>query len=249
MSHPSRRVDRFDIVAFDADDTLWRSEDSFAHAEHRFSELVAPHAPRGVDVDAALRATERADLSLTGYGVKAFTLSMVRAAITVTDGGIPSAVIGQLVDLGRSMLTEPVHLLPHVPEVLSTVAGAVRIVLITKGDLVHQTRKVTTSGIDHHFSDIEIVLEKDPAAYSKIVERLDVAPDRFCMIGNSVRSDVLPVLAIGGHAVHVPYHVTWEHERVDHHDEEVIELASIADVPMWLGITALEGGAPVGQAG
>ena len=233
----SRRIDQFDVVAFDADDTLWRSEDSFRHAEHRFVELVGPHAPAGVDVHAALVAVERADISVTGYGVKAFTLSMVRAAISVTEGAIPSAVVGELADLGRSMLLDDVHLLPHVSEVLATVSPSVRTVLITKGDLVHQTRKVTTSGIEHHFTDIEIVLEKDPDTYAKILQRLDVDPDRFLMIGNSVRSDVLPVLALGGHAIHVPYHITWEHERIDDHGEDVVELASIADVPIWLGLT------------
>ncbi len=238
-SATGRRIDQFDVVAFDADDTLWRSEDSFRYAEHRFTELVSPYVPDGVDVDAALKAVERADISVTGYGVKAFTLSMVRAAITVTDGAVPSVVVGELADLGRSMLLEDVHLLPHVSEVLAVVSPSVRMVLMTKGDLVHQTRKVTTSGIEHHFTDIEIVLEKDPDTYAKILHRLGVAPDRFLMIGNSVRSDVLPVLALGGHAIHVPYHITWEHERVDHHDEDVVELASIADVPLWLGLTEL----------
>ena len=229
-------MDSFDVIAFDADDTLWRSEDSFAHAEHRFTELVGPYVPDGVDLDAALRATEKADLSISGYGVKAFTLSMVRSAIEVTEGRVPASVIGELVDLGRDMLTEQVHLLPHVPEVLAAVSPEVRTVLITKGDLVHQTRKVTTSGIEHHFADIEIVLEKDPATYTKILRRLGVAAERFCMIGNSVRSDVLPVMAIGGHAVHVPYHITWELELADGHGQDVVELASIADVPAWLGI-------------
>ncbi len=235
----SRRIDRFDVVAFDADDTLWRSEDSFTHAEQRFVELVSPYAATGVDVADALKAVERADLSVTGYGVKAFTLSMVRAAITVTDGRIPSTVVGELADLGRSMLLEDVHLLPDVSEVLAVVSPNVRTVLITKGDLVHQTRKVATSGIEHHFAAIEIVLEKDPDTYATILRRLDVAPERFLMIGNSVRSDVLPVLALGGHAIHVPYHITWEHERVDHHDVDIVELASIADVPLWLGLRTL----------
>ena len=235
----TRRIDQFDVVAFDADDTLWRSEDSFRHAEQRFVELVRPHAPAGVDVHAALVAVERADISLTGYGVKAFTLSMVRAAINVTEGAIPSAVVGELADLGRSMLVEDVHLLPYVSEVLAVVSPSVRTVLITKGDLVHQTRKVTTSGIEHHFTDVEIVLEKDPDTYAKVLARLGVAPERFLMIGNSVRSDVLPVLALGGHAIHVPYHITWEHERVDDHGEDVVELSSIADVPIWLGVAEL----------
>ena len=235
----TRRIDQFDVVAFDADDTLWRSEDSFTYAERRFVELVSPYAGEGIDVEDALKAVERADISVTGYGVKAFTLSMVRAAINVTEGRIPSVVVGELADLGRSMLVEDVHLLPHVSEVLEAVSPSIRTVLITKGDLVHQTRKVTTSGIEHHFTDIEIVLEKDPDTYAKILHRLGVAADRFLMIGNSVRSDVLPVLAIGGHAIHVPYHITWEHERVDDHGHELVELASIADVPIWLGLTEL----------
>jgi putative hydrolase of the HAD superfamily len=231
-----RRIDEFDLIAFDADDTLWRCEDAFRAAENRFTELVTPYAPTGVDIDAALRATERSDLSVTGYGAKAFTLSMVRAAITISECAVPSAVIEELIDLGRDMLTEPVHLLPHVPRVLSEVAANGRVMMITKGDLVHQTRKVTTSGLDHHFDEIEIVLEKNARTYSKILTRLEVAPERFCMIGNSVRSDILPVMSLGGHAVHIPYHLTWELERVDGHDEDVIELASIADLPAWLGL-------------
>jgi len=161
----------------------------------------------------------------------------VRAAITVTDGVIPADVIAELIDLGRDMLTEPVHLLADVPEVLARVGAERRLALITKGDLVHQTRKVTTSGIEHHFADIEIVLEKDPAIYAKVLGRLGVSPERFCMVGNSVRSDVLPVMAIGGHAVHIPYHLTWELERVDDHDEDVTELGSIAELPAWLGLS------------
>jgi putative hydrolase of the HAD superfamily len=239
VANSSPRIAHFDVVAFDADDTLWKSEDSFQAAEARFAELVGPYAPAGIDVLDALHAVERLDIANQGYGVKAFTLSMVRTAVGVTEGKVPAAVIGELVDLGFAMLTEPVHLLPQVPEVLESVSPHTRVVLITKGDLVHQTRKVTTSGIEHHFTDIEIVLEKDPDTYAKILRRLGVEPERFCMIGNSVRSDVLPVMALGGHAVHVPYHITWEMERVDEHGEDVVELASIGDVPMWLGLAEL----------
>ncbi len=236
MAHSSPRIAHFDIVAFDADDTLWKSEDSFQEAEARFAELVSPYAPAGIDVLDALHAVERLDIASQGYGVKAFTLSMVRAAIDMTEGAVPTAVIRQLVDIGGAMLVEPVHLLPHVPEVLERVGRRTRLVLITKGDLVHQTRKVTTSGLEHHFSDIEIVLEKDAEIYTKLLARFGVEAARFLMIGNSVRSDVLPVMAIGGHAVHVPYHLTWDLERVDDHDEDVVELASIAELPGWLGV-------------
>ncbi|MGK0273721.1 MAG: putative hydrolase of the HAD superfamily [Ilumatobacter sp.] len=230
------RLDDFDLIAFDADDTLWQSEDSFNRAELAFAELVGPHCPVGVDVEEALRAVERADLSVSGYGVKAFTISMVRAAISASNRTVPVEVIEQLVEIGQHMLTEPVHVLNHVPEVLAAVGAEKRIVMITKGDLVHQTRKVTTSGLEHHFSDIEILLEKDPATYAKIFRRLGVETSRVLMVGNSVKSDILPVLALGGHAVHIPYHMTWELERVDEHDEEFAELASISELPGWLGL-------------
>ncbi len=230
------RIESFDVVAFDADDTLWESMDSFDRVERKFAELVGPYCATGVDVDEALRAAERADISITGYGVKAFTLSMVRAAITASNRTVPTTVIEELVQHGLHMLTEPVRVLPHVPEVLAAVSERARTVMITKGDLVHQTRKVSTSGLEHHFTDIEILLEKDPRTYAKTFQRLGVSADRVLMVGNSVRSDILPVLALGGHAIHVPYHITWELEQVDEHDEEFAELDSIADLPGWLGI-------------
>lgn len=231
-----RRITEFDMIAFDADDTLWRSEESFQRAEAIFADLVSPFASPGIDVLDALHATERSDIGTQGYGVKAFTLSMVRAAIRMTDGAVPTRVIGQLVDLGESMLLDPVQLLPGAAETLNRVGLETRLVLITKGDLVHQLRKVETSGLAHHFSDVEVVREKDPEVYRSIVKRFGVRPERFLMVGNSVRSDVLPVLAIGGHAVHVPYHLTWELEHVDDHDEDVVELDSLAELPAWLGL-------------
>jgi putative hydrolase of the HAD superfamily len=224
---------RFDVVGLDADDTLWHSEDSFAKVEDRFVELVVPFTPHGVDAAAALRAMERTHLPISGYGVKAFTLAMVKAAVAVTEGNVPARVIDELVDEGMAMLTETVRLLPDVPAVLADLSRDHRLVLITKGDLVHQTRKVETSGIAHHFEQIEVVLEKDPATYDRILRQVGVEPARFCMVGNSVRSDILPVLALGGHAVHIPYPLLWEHEHVDH-DEDLDELASIKELPTAL---------------
>lgn len=226
---------QFDLIAFDADDTLWHSEDGFRHAEETFVQMIEPYAPEGVDVMAALTATERANLPVYGYGVKAFTLSMVQAALTISRDTVPPTVIGSLVDLGRSLLLEPVRLLDGVPEVLAEVGRTHRLILITKGDLIHQTRKVTTSGIDHHFEHVEIVLEKDPETYDRVLRSLHLDPTRFCMVGNSVKSDILPVLTLGGHAVHVPYHLLWELEHVDHeHDHDVVELVSLRDLPAWL---------------
>lgn len=229
-----RPATRFDVVAFDADDTLWHSEDGFHGVERLFAELVGPHAPEGVDVASALIATERKNLSAFGYGVKSFTLSMVEAAVTVTGGAVPSSVVARLVDAGRDLLLAPVRLLDGVPEVLEAAGREHRLVLVTKGDLIHQNHKVTTSGIAHHFEQVEIVLEKDPDTYQRIIDRLGVRPERFCMVGNSVRSDVLPVLAVGGHAVHVPYPITWALERVDEHAQQFDELPSLRDLVPWL---------------
>ncbi len=131
------------------------------------------------------------------------------------------------------------RLLDHVPEVLAEVGATRRLILITKGDLIHQTHKVTTSGLAHHFEHVEIVLEKDPETYSTVLSRLGIDPTRFCMVGNSVRSDILPVLALGGHGVHVPYPILWDLEHVDH-DQHFVELGSLADLPAWLAGTLIQ---------
>jgi putative hydrolase of the HAD superfamily len=226
---------RYDVIGFDADDTLWQSEDGFRANELHFVELIAPFAPTGVDVAAALTATERKNLSTFGYGVKSFAISMVEAALTISNGTVTTEVIGRLVEMARAQLEAPVHLLPHVPEVLAKVGANYKLVLITKGDLVHQTHKITTSGLSHHFDHLEIVLEKDVDTYDGLLRRFGVEPANFLMVGNSVRSDILPVMALGGHAVHVPYHLLWELEHVDH-DELFTELESLAQLPALLGL-------------
>ncbi|HQV58235.1 MAG TPA: HAD family hydrolase [Ilumatobacteraceae bacterium] len=226
-------MSRFELVAFDADDTLWHSEDGFRHNELQFVELVSPYAPVGVDVKAALTAVERTNLATLGYGVKAFAISMVEAAITISGGTVPTAVIAELVDNAKAQLREPVRLLPDVGAVLAKVASTHKLALITKGDLIHQTHKIATSGLAHYFTHVEVVLEKDPQTYANLLNRFGVEPERFCMIGNSVRSDILPVMALGGTGVHVPYPLLWDLEHVDH-DEHVVELAALTDVPAWL---------------
>lgn len=230
----------FDVVAFDADDTLWHSEDGFRAAEERFVQLLEPFAASGVDVGAALTAMERANLAVYGYGVKAFGLSMIEAAVAIGQDRLPSAVFAEIIDVTRDLLLAPVRLLSNVAEVLEIVSGHYKLVLITKGDLIHQTRKVRTSGLDHHFHHVEIVLEKDRETYRRVLDQLGVVTDRFCMIGNSIRSDVQPVLDEGGHAVHVPYPYLWELEKVEDlpTGPRFAELESLKDLPAWLGITA-----------
>ena len=227
---------RFDVVAFDADDTLWHSEDGFHAAEETFCELLRPFVTEGVDLRAVLTATERVNLPTYGYGVKAFGLSMLEAAISVSEGHVSSDVLEKLLSVIRELLLAPVRLLPGVAEVIVDLAKDHRVAIITKGDLVHQTRKVSTSGIDHLFDHVEIVLEKDVPTYERVLRELDVEPHRFCMVGNSVKSDALPVLELGGHAVHVPYHVLWELERAEHpvNHPRFGQVEAITDVPSWV---------------
>ncbi len=228
------RSELFDVVGFDADDTLWRSEDFFRDAEAMFDEIVSPYAPDGIDVLDSLHAIELDNVPVSGYGVKAFALSMVQSAVTATRGAVPSEVIGRLVDHAHEMLMHPVELLDGVPETLAAIGASHRLVLMTKGDLVHQTRKLRTSGLEHHFDHIEIMLDKDADSYRRIFDEWGIDPSRFLMVGNSIRSDILPILELGGSGVHVPYHVTWGHEVVHDHDGGFAELESIRDLPAWL---------------
>jgi putative hydrolase of the HAD superfamily len=223
-----------EVVALDADDTLWHSEVYFERTQRRFTELVSRYTAADVDVDAFLTEVEHRNLGRYGYGIKGFTLSMVEAAIEVTDGAIGTDEVAQILASGRAMLDHPVDLLPGVEEAVTALADAgYRLLLVTKGDLHHQELKIAASGLAQRFERLEIVAEKDTETYRKVVASAGVAPRAFCMVGNSVRSDVLPVLGIGGHAVHIPYHLTWSHEHADH-DGSVPTLDTIADLPAWL---------------
>jgi putative hydrolase of the HAD superfamily len=227
----------FDVVAFDADDTLWFSEDSFRKYETQFVDTVAPYVPVGVDIKAALIATERKNIDAYGYGVKSFGLSSMEAAITLSNGEIPSYELQKILHGVREHLTEPVRLFDGVAEVLAEVSSQFRTILITKGDLAHQTRKVETSGLSHHFEHVEIVLEKDPATYAHVLKSLDINPQNFCMVGNSMKSDILPVISIGGFGVYVPYEILWELDHAEHptaNADRYVELETLSLVPEWL---------------
>ena len=232
---------KFEVIAFDADDTLWHSEDGFHANEQLFVKLLSPFAASGVDAKAALTAVERKNLGVFGYGVKSFGLSAVEAAITISEGRVTTEVIAALIEGVRAQLSEAVRLLPDVAEVIARVGQHHRMVLITKGDLIHQWHKVEASGLAHHFSAIEVVLEKDADTYDRIFTKLGVAAAGVCMIGNSVRNDVLPVLSLGGTAVHIPYPLLWELEHIEpiqpeQHDGRFAELTSISELPEWLGL-------------
>lgn len=202
------------IIGFDADDTLWHNENIFDRAQERYRRLLAKYHPAD-EVNVALFATEMRNLKRYGYGIKGFMLSATETAIELTKGEISAQEIREIIALGQDMLAHPVELLPGVAEVVPALARDYRLLLITKGDLHDQERKIAESGLAAHFSVIEILSEKDGAAYERVLRRHGVALKEFAMVGNSLKSDILPVLALGGAGVHIPYHLTWQHEHVE----------------------------------
>lgn len=202
-----------EMVGFDADDTLWRSEDYFHAAQEEFEQIVSRHVDlHDSSVRERLYAVERGNIAVFGYGVKGMALSMVEAAVDITGGRIGARDLHRIVQIAKDMLRHPVELLPGVREAVEAVAAEHAVVLITKGDLFHQEAKVRDSGLAALFRRIEIVSEKDIATYARLLEEFGIRADRFAMVGNSMRSDIVPVLRLGGWGVHVPYHLTWAHE-------------------------------------
>lgn len=225
-----------EVVALDADDTLWENEAMFHEVHERLSALVSPYCGPRLDVDAALADTERENLQIFGYGVKAFTLSMIETAISLTEGRIPASDIHEIVEWGKWILNHPVELLPGVAETVPTLAERYRLVMITKGDLLNQEAKVAGSGLADLFDVVEIVAEKDESTYRRILDGHGIDPATFVMVGNSLRSDVVPVLEIGGRAVHIAATYTWELEQVDAatkaaHRARYVELDVFARLP------------------
>ncbi len=201
-------------LGFDADDTLWHNESIFEKTHEQYRALLARFHDAAT-VDRTLFATEMRNLELYGYGIKGFTLSAIETAIQLSNGAIRADEIHQLIGLGRAMLAHPVELLEGVTETLQTLSRTHRLLLITKGDLRDQERKLARSGLAAHFHAVEIVSEKDEGAYAAIFRRHGVTADRFLMVGNSLKSDIVPVLALGGAGAYVPYHITWAAERVE----------------------------------
>jgi putative hydrolase of the HAD superfamily len=204
------------VIALDGDDTLWHNETLFSMTQGRFRALLSRDVEVPTDIlNARLLETERRNLPTYGYGIKGFVLSMIETAIEVTDKRIPAEDIQTILNYGRTMLEHPIELIEGAREVLETLrARDHELWLITKGDLFDQESKIARSGLVPFFHTIEIVSEKDQATYQRLLDRYGVFPEEFVMVGNSIRSDVLPVIAIGGRAVHVPYAIKWEHEHV-----------------------------------
>ncbi|MAT89158.1 MAG: HAD family hydrolase [Flavobacteriaceae bacterium] len=207
------KYDSIKVIAFDADDTLWVNEPLFRDAEERFCELMKDYLPSEA-CQKKLFEVEMKNLPLYGYGIKPFILSLIEAAITLSEGTIPLSVIQQLMDLGKEMLQAPVEVLDGIEATLKALAPHYELVMATKGDLLDQERKLNKSGLASYFHHIEIVSDKTETQYQKLVSQLDIHPEEFLMVGNSVKSDILPVLAIGAYAFHIPFHTTWAHELV-----------------------------------
>jgi putative hydrolase of the HAD superfamily len=202
-----------ELVGFDGDDTLWHSEGYYQHAGSEFERIVGAYIDvADASVRGRLHAVERRNLALFGYGAKGMALSMIEAAIELTTGAIAARDIHRIVELARTILDHPVRLLDGIRAAVEDVASRHRVVLITKGDLFHQERKVEQSGLADLFHRIEIVSEKDRRSYARVLAECEVVAPAFAMIGNSLRSDIEPVIDLGGWGIHMPYHVTWEHE-------------------------------------
>jgi putative hydrolase of the HAD superfamily len=223
-------------IGFDADDTLWQNETFFRMTEQRFTELLSEHGEHQV-ISTKLLEAERRNLRFYGYGVKGFTLSMIETAVEVTGGAVSAAVVAEILSFGRQMLQNPVETLPHVHETLDALAGKYRILLITKGDLFDQERKLAQSGLGDYFNAIEIVSEKTPQTYERIFGRYADGPSRAVMVGNSLKSDVVPVITAGGWGVHVPHELTWvlEHETAPEDNPRFRRIEDLSGLVPLLG--------------
>ena len=228
------RIPNLKVIAFDADDTLFVNEPYFQETEEKFCELMQDYlSHQGISQE--LFKIEIDNLPLYGYGIKGYILSMIEAAMKISNNTIPMEVIEKIVEYGKELLTKPIELLDGIEETLKALHGNYKLVVATKGDLLDQRRKLHNSGLGHYFHHIEVMSDKKEKDYTDLLKRLEIEAHEFLMIGNSLKSDVLPVLEIGGSAIHIPFHTTWEHEKIHHkvvHDnfktlENVTEVAKL----------------------
>ena len=203
---------KFKIIGFDADDTLWVNEPLYQDTEKQFCEVLTPYAPENVS-QMELFKTEIQNLEIYGYGAKGFMLSMIESALRISEHQITSHQIDRIIELGKNLLNQPVVLLDDVETVLRKLKEKYKLILATKGDLLDQERKLVKSGLINYFHHIEIMSDKQENNYRKLIQRLDILPHEFVMIGNSIKSDILPVINIGSSAIYVPYETTWQHEK------------------------------------
>jgi len=226
-----------ETIAFDADDTLWRNEEIFTHAQDEFIRMLTPYHNEDY-IRSHLNVVQIENLENFGYGIKGFTLSMIETAITLTEGRVTGNEIHEIIQLSKCMLSSPVELLPNVEKVLSSLKGNFQLFVITKGDLLDQESKLARSGVADYFDVIEIVSDKNTNTYEQILQRHSLSTESFLMVGNSMKSDILPVLDIGAQALHVPYHSTWAHEEVTKdvllNYPQLESLVDISELINWL---------------
>ncbi|WP_375324022.1 HAD family hydrolase [Flagellimonas sp. GZD32] len=223
------------VIGFDADDTLWVNETYFRDTEEKFAELLEAYETKN-KIDQELFKMEMANLDTYGYGIKGFMLSMIESALDLSNNQVSQSTISEILNLGKKMISHPVELLDGVEEVLSKLKGKYRLIVLTKGDLLDQERKLDKSGLSQYFHHVEVLSDKKESNYSSLLEHLNIDVNEFLMIGNSLKSDVLPILNIGAQAVHVPFHTTWAHEMVAE-DEMVnnhLKLNSLKDILKYL---------------
>lgn len=223
----------FDLIALDADDTLWHNENAYLQARQRFREIMARYDVNG-SVDDLADHLEVANIEYYGYGVMSFVLSLIEAGLELTDNGLRGEDVRALLDLSKAMLTAEVRLYQVTEDVVAQLSEAYTLMVITKGDLLHQRNKVLRSGLRDYFGYVEVVSHKRPQDYAEVLARHGVAPQRFLMVGNSIRSDILPVAELGGWAIHVPSEKVWAHEVAELPEqlrERVFEAKSLAEVP------------------
>ncbi|MBB3930911.1 putative hydrolase of the HAD superfamily [Kaistia hirudinis] len=223
---------KLSAIGFDADDTLWQNEQFYRLTETRFLELLSEHGERQVLADRLLEAEKR-NLALYGFGIKGFTLSMIETAIEVTDGRVSTAVIEKILAAGRDLLRHPVETLPHARDALERLSGAYRIIMITKGDLFDQERKLAQSGLGDLFDAVEIVSDKARVTYERIFTRHADGPEHAVMVGNSLKSDIVPVIQAGGWGIYVPHDLTWsvEHAETPTEAERFREIRDLSELP------------------
>lgn len=231
-------LNEINVVGFDADDTLWDNEPFYRQAEHEFCLLLKEYMSED-ELNRALLSTEIGNLGLYGYGIKAFTLSLIETAIKISNGNINATTIGKIVALGKNMLTSPVTILSNVEDVLQQLYPHYKLIIATKGDLLDQERKLKKSGLARYFHHIEVMSDKQPNNYQTLLRHLEISPNNFLMVGNSLKSDIIPVLELGGYSAFVPYHTTWQHEYVDERNiqsSRYFKLQGIAELPSFLGL-------------
>ncbi|WP_178985037.1 HAD family hydrolase [Winogradskyella helgolandensis] len=201
------------VIGFDADDTLWVNETYFRDAEEEVGQLLS-HYETPNKIDQELFRMEIVNLPTYGYGVKGFILSMIELAVELSNGTVSNAIISKILTIGKDMINKPIELLDGVEEVLKVLSKDYRLIVATKGDLLDQERKLEKSGLLKYFHHIEVLSEKHETNYTQLLKRLDIEPESFLMVGNSLKSDILPLVKIGSQAIHVPFHTTWQHEKV-----------------------------------